>query len=370
MSTLYRNIALVVGFLLMAFLVYYFSSIVAYVLIAWVLSMIGQPLMDFFQQKLHFDRIKSGVNLSAILVIIIYFLVASLLIWLFVPLIIQQAANIGAVDIKSIANTLSPPIEQLNNWLVQMGWEGQITDPEEQLRESFFKYFDPTQVATFFSSLISVAAGLIIDIFSIVFITFFFLREQGLFVDFLISIMPSRFESHTIRAVDDASVLLTRYFGGILFQVTIITIIVSLGLSLFGIKNALLIGFFAALINVIPYVGPIIGAVFGTFVTISSNLDVDYYNILLPKIIKVVSVFAFMQLTDNFILQPFIFSNRVRAHPLEIFIVILMGATINGIMGMVLAIPTYTVLRVLARVFLSEYRVVQRLTKGMDRKEE
>ena len=69
---------------------------------------------------------------------------------------------------------------------------------------------------------------------------------------------------------------------------------------------------------------------------------------------------------DNFILQPFIFSNSVRAHPLEIFIVILMGATVNGVLGMVLAIPTYTVLRVLASVFFSEFKIVKSITGRME----
>ena len=146
---------------------------------------------------------------------------------------------------------------------------------------------------------------------------------------------------------------------------TIITIFVSVFLSILGIKNALLIGFFAALINVIPYLGPMIGAAFGVFITISSNLDLEFYNEMLPLLVKVVIVFASMQMLDNFLLQPFIFSNSVLAHPLEIFIIILVGAKLGGILGMVLAIPVYTVLRVVARVFLSEFKIVQKITGGM-----
>ena len=167
------------------------------------------------------------------------------------------------------------------------------------------------------------------------------------------------------HAVDESSRLLVRYFIGIATQIIVITTMVSLLLSLFGIKNALLIGFFAALINVITYVGPLIGAIFAVLLTISSNLDLNFYNEMLPLLLSVFGVFAVMQLVDNFLLQPFIFSNSVLAHPLEIFIVILMGAQINGIVGMVLAIPAYTVLRVIAKNFLSEFRIVQKLTQGM-----
>ena len=131
-------------------------------------------------------------------------------------------------------------------------------------------------------------------------------------------------------------------------------------------KNALLIALFAALINVIPYLGPIIGAAFGVLITISSNLDISFYAEMLPLLGKVVFVFGCMQLLDNFILQPFIFSNSVKAHPLEIFLIILIGAQLAGIPGMILAIPTYTVVRVIAKIFLSKYRLVKGITQNMD----
>ncbi len=368
-SALNRYLALAAGFLLFGALAYYFSNLVAYTLIAWVLSMLGQPLMRLFQNRLKIGRVKAGPNLSAVLVLLIYLLIAVLLVWLFVPLIVQQAAQIATVDFNSIANTLEPSIQKLNDWLASHGLAEQIKSPSEQLRETLFGSFDPGRIANFFSSLISITIGFLIDLFSVVFITFFFLKEQGLFVNFLVAITPSQYEDQIRHAVDDASHLLTRYFSGILLQITIITIIVSIGLSLLGVRNALLIALFAALINVIPYVGPIIGATFGVFVTISSNLEMDFYTQLLPLLVKVIGVFLFMQMTDNFILQPFIFSNSVLAHPLEIFLVILMGAKINGIMGMVLAIPAYTVIRLLARVFLSEFKIVQKLTGSLEERE-
>jgi predicted PurR-regulated permease PerM len=117
--------------------------------------------------------------------------------------------------------------------------------------------------------------------------------------------------------------------------------------------------------NVVPYLGPILGASFAVIIVVSANLDVSFYEVLLPKILKILGVFAVMQLIDNFLVQPNIFSKSVKAHPLEIFIVVLMGAKIGGVTGMILAIPAYTVIRVLAKVFLSEFKVVQRITKGL-----
>jgi len=81
--------------------------------------------------------------------------------------------------------------------------------------------------------------------------------------------------------------------------------------------------------------------------------------------LKVASVFLIIQLLDNILFQPIIFSNSVNAHPLEIFLVISIGGTLGGIPFMILAIPGYTVLRIVAKEFLSEFKIVQDLTKRL-----
>lgn len=366
MKKLSRNIAITIGILIVLFLIYTFSEIVAYVLIAWVLSMVGQPLMRFFQKRLRVGKFKAGPTLSAIFTLLTYFIIVLLLIWMFVPLVVEQANNLAGVDYAAIATALQEPFNNFQGWLSNKGMVWNNSSLENMLEESLKNSFNPGKIGTFFSSLLSAAGSIIIGIFSVVFITFFFLREQGLFVNFICALVPGKYEREVRNTIEESSLMLTRYFGGILVQITIITIFVTVFLSIFGVKNALLIGFFAALINVIPYLGPLIGAAFGIFITISSNLDLDFYTQMLPLLLKVVIVFGSMQMLDNFILQPYIFSNSVLAHPLEIFIVILMGAQIGGITGMVLAIPAYTVIRVIARTFLSKFKIVQKITDRME----
>jgi predicted PurR-regulated permease PerM len=150
-----------------------------------------------------------------------------------------------------------------------------------------------------------------------------------------------------------------------LFQVFMIGLYVSILLGILGVKNGILIGIFAAFLNIVPYLGPIIGALFAILVTISSNLELDFYTEMMPLLIKVCIVFASMQILDNFVLQPIIFSNSIMAHPLEIFIVVIAGAKIGGITGMVVALPIYTVFRVIAASFLSEFKIVQQLTQHL-----
>lgn len=449
-----RYLAIAISLFLIGAVFYYFSDIVAYVLIAWVLSMVGQPINEFYKKYL-----KLGNSGSAGLTLVTFIFLLSGLVWLFVPSIIKQAQNLAGIDYESLVESLEEPINSLNNVLVERGlMEGEIILPDdeisldstsniideitevieqdtfqiteleppnnknqisstfvsidsilmengdtvtktnitlqvninngtaeatnpvvidptveikhtdtpiEKIQKRIFTAFNPGQISQIFSTLIGFMGNLLIAIMSILFISFFFLREQGLFLNALQAIVPSKYGNEVIHALDDSSRLLRRYFVGVSIQVTIITIFVSLVLTIFGIKNALLIAFFAALINVIPYIGPVIGAMFGVLITISSNLDLPFYEEMLPLIFIVIATFAAMQLLDNFLLQPFIFSNSVSAHPLEIFIVILVGAKLSGIVGMVLAIPVYTVIRVIAKSFLSEFRLVQKLTKKL-----
>jgi len=90
------------------------------------------------------------------------------------------------------------------------------------------------------------------------------------------------------------------------------------------------------------------------------------YNELMPVFFKLLGVFVAVQLIDNNILVPFIYAKSVKSHPLEIFLVIIMGGSLAGFVGMLLAVPVYTVLRVIAREFFQQFRVVQKITETMD----
>ena len=332
--------------------------------------MLGQPLMRFFQSRIRIGKYHMGPTFSAICTLLTYVIVVSLLFVMFVPLIVEQANNLVTLDYAALAKTLEEPIQHLQAWLAEhnINWDPRST--EQRLNETLTQSFNPELIGNLFSMILSAAGSVFIAVFSIVFITFFFLKEQGLFSNFLLALAPNKYEKEVINTIDGISHLLTRYFGGILLQISIITIYVSFFLSVLGVRNALLIGFFAGIINVIPYLGPIIGAVFGVIITISSNMDIDFYTQMLPLIGRVALVFATVQMLDNFVLQPFIFSTSVLAHPLEIFLIILIGAQLGGITGMVLAIPAYTVLRVIARVFLSEFKIVQKITDRIQDHEE
>jgi predicted PurR-regulated permease PerM len=143
--------------------------------------------------------------------------------------------------------------------------------------------------------------------------------------------------------------------------------LIATGLWIFGVKNALLIGFFGGIMNIIPYIGPIIGSVIGLLLGVTSTLAAGSYNELLPVTLKLIGVFLVVNFIDNNILVPVIYSKSVKSHPLEIFLVIIIGGGIAGLLGMLLAVPVYTLLRVIAKEFFQQFRVVKKLTETIDK---
>lgn len=366
MNTISRYITIGLSVLAAVFLIYTFSDIVMFVIISWVLSMLGQPLMRVFRTYLRIGRFRAGKSVSAVLVLLCFIIVLLSVLLLFVPLVIQEADALANLDYNAIGKSLEAPLQQFNNWLVQYGIVTENRPPEQIIKDALMAVLNSSSISSFFGSSLSVVSNLLIGFFSIVFITFFFLKEPALFFNFMVALVPAKYEQQMRDVLNDISTMLTRYFGGVALQIFLIAVYVSIFLSILGVKNAILIGFFAALMNLIPYLGPALGGGIGILIAVSANLDADFTTVILPMTIKVLVVFWTVQMLDNYFLTPYIFSNTVLAHPLEIFIIILVGAKIGGVLGMVLAIPAYTVLRVVAREFLSRFKIVKRITGRLD----
>ncbi len=345
--------------------VYFFSSIVAYVMAAWVLSLIGQPLMHLYR-RIKIGKRRLGASLCAALTLLSFFLVAGLLFLIFVPTILTQANNLAHVDYRAIAKALEEPYARFNHWLITYGVKLPENSLEELVRKGLAGWFEPNKVGAIIASFIGAIGMVIVNTVSTLFIAFFFLQERRLFINFVLDLAPKEYEEPTRATIRHVTTLLTRYFGGIVVQMTVITIFMTIVLSILGIKSALLIALFGALTNVIPYLGPLLGAAFAIFITIASNLDLDFYTELLPMLIKVVVAFSVMQQLDNFFLQPYIFSTSVMAHPLEIFLATLMGANIGGVGGMILAIPVFTILRVIAKEFFQHFKIVKKMAGRLE----
>lgn len=364
MSNTQRILLSFIGLLLLVVVVWYLSNIVAYVLISAVLALIGRPLVTMLC-KVKVGRFQVPSALAAIVTLAAFVLVAAGFVSLFVPLVVEQARIISGIDINEVADNLEEPLAHLEAMLSQY----ELTDGEEHssevyLREQLATVLDFTRVSDVFGGLVGAFGNIFMALFSVLFITFFFLKDRNLLTNFIFGVTPDRHLEKVKNIIRSARTTLSRYFIGIIIQVSTITTVVTIGLMIVGIENALVIGFFAGLINVIPYIGPLIGASFGIVIGLSSNLGLDFYTELVPMAGWIALVFLIVQLTDNFLLQPLIFSNSVNIHPLEVFLLILIGSSLAGIPGMILAVPSYAFMRIVAVEFLSQFKIVQVMNKA------
>jgi predicted PurR-regulated permease PerM len=362
-----RNIVLALTLVLAVTLLYYFREIVTYVLIAWVVSMLGQPFMKVLHRVRIGKRHFLPPSVSAGLVLLFFLLLVTGLVSIFVPLVVEQANNLSGLDFNAFVTGLKQPISEATKLAHRFGLISPKEDVVQAAQHAFTKWVSPMQVSSLLSSILLTASDTVVGTISVLFIAYFFLRERNVMLtDFIAHIVPEHQEHGVREAVRDTTTMLSRYFGGLLMQMLFVAVCLTLALWLLGVQNALLIGIFAALINIVPYLGPMMACAFAVFITISSNLNLDFYQQVVPLIVKVVITFSFMELINDWIVQPLIFSNRVSAHPLEIFLVTLVGAKLGGIGGMILAIPTYTVARIVAREFFNQYRIVQTITSSLE----
>lgn len=344
------------------FLVWYFSSIVIYILVSAVLAIVGRPLV----------RRLAGLSIrgwrfprwaAALATLVLIWAVFVLFCALFVPLVFHKIYQLADLDLATIVSSVEEPVLRAQRYLHALfSASDERFSLTEALTETFRSLVNVDTINSAFSSVVNLALSVVISFFSISFITFFFLKDDGLFYSMVTALFPEKYGENVTRALDSITVLLSRYFTGILTESLLLMIAVALTMILFGMKggDALIIGLIMGVMNVVPYAGPLIGGIMSVFMGLVTPIDGFTASHTVMIIICSLLVLKSM---DDFILQPTLYSGRVKAHPLEIFIVILIAGSMAGIVGMLLAIPSYTVLRVFAKEFFSQFRLVRKLTR-------
>ena len=335
-----------IAVILLGIAVWYFSDIFAYITISLVLATVLRPLTNQISRiKVfggHIPRFVAILGSFAVVMGII-----SLFVVLFIPLITDQIEILSTMDFNVVFDTIIQPVKSFESFLI----ENNLTENDagfmvNNLRSGLLDFVKSINFTAIINQLISVTGSFFIGMLAITFITFFLLHENGIMRRQMIALIPNKYFEVFISALYKMEKLLSNYLLGLLFQMVSIFSLAAIGLSILGVNYAITIAVFAAVANLIPYLGPILGGTFGIIVSISTTGDFSFSNETILLIFKVFSVFAMVQAADNIVLQPLIFSKSVKAHPLEIFVIIFVGATIAGIPGMIGAIPVYTVLRV------------------------
>ncbi len=351
-----RAVGILAGIILLFYFLYQIRSVLAYIVIAAIISLIGRPIIRFLRRRLKF---KNGLAVGFTMIIIFGILFG--IMAMFIPLIAEQGHNLSLLNLDSLQNDLANLFNQINTYFSDRNIDLFKTLESMDLASTFSFGAIPNLLNSLLGALGSFSIGL----FSIIFITFFLLKDSALLHQGIMTFVKDTNEYRATQSFNKIKDLLSRYFLGLLLQILVLFILYTTILLIFGIKNALVIAFLCALLNLIPYVGPLIGGVIIMVLSMSSNLNMDFQTVILPTTIKVMIGYLIAQLIDNFISQPFIFSNSVKSHPLEIFLIIIIAGLLFGVVGMIVAIPVYTALKVIAKEFVPDWKIVQKLTKNL-----
>ncbi len=347
---------------------WYFSHITLYIIIAIIITLLANPLKSWLMQiPLGHRHMGTGIASALALIGITGMLVG--IIWLIAPTVNRQIHAITQVDTRLVERTYKEQMMQIDNFLHEYG----IIEPQENLETiithtvvSKIKQINPS---SFFNNFITGLGDLFLGIFSVLFIAFYILKDIPKLQGTLIHMMPDRHQDETQHVLSRSKKLLSNYFVGLAVEIILVAIVEWTLLSILHINNALLIALLGGIMVIIPYIGSIVacvsGCIFAVMTAYIEGPDIAIINIVL----KVVSVFVFCRILDNFFLQPYIASKSVKAHPLEIFLVILISGSIAGIPGMMLGIPAYTIVRVVAQEFFGNNNFVKTLTRHLSDKE-
>lgn len=355
-------------FCIIAALCWYFRNVIIYILLAVVVSLISQPVMTLMQ-KIKIKGRKAPDWLLAAFTLCLVFLLFFMVVTMIIPVVSSIVKGISLSSIDNAARQISVPLSELNGFLrscfPKLGDDFRI---EVALLGELNKILDMSLFSSVIGSAASMISSIGIGLFSVVFISFFFIKDSSLFSKMVAALVPDRHEETAVKAISDIGYLLSRYFTGVLIEMTGVALINFLGLMFIarlGFNASIGIAFLTGVLNIIPYVGPLAGGALGTILAlilkyssiVPIGLDVSFIWFTLILI----AIFSFTQLIDNILYQPVIYSTSIKSTPLEIFIVLLIAGHIGGPVGMLIAIPSYTVIRVVAFRFFRHIKAIRRL---------
>ena len=371
MNPTIRNILIFLGSALLILLFWYFRSIVVYILVSGVLSIMGRPLVDLFG-RIRIRNWNFPRSLSALFTLAIIWTLIILFFKTFIPLISQQISYFSSIESEKLVAFIDVPINKIETLFRSLNRDMSADlSLKEFIMEKVGGVLSINVIQNYIGSAVGIIGNLIVAVFSITFISFFFLKDHRLFFESILIWVPDKYVDNVSRALQSIKTLLTRYFIGIVIQSTCIMILVTIGMTIVGInfQQAIVMGLILGILNVIPYVGPWLGLFVAIIMGAASHMDQDWNLVVIPLVINMAIVEAIVHLIDNVVFQPVIFSNSVKAHPLEIFIVVLASGFAAGVPGMILGIPAYTVLRVFAREFFYNFKAVQKFTSSLSNEE-
>jgi len=346
-----RALFILIGLGIIIFFLWFFSDIVIYIFIAFLLSLLGSPLVKLLTRirigKWHFPA-----SLAAGITLILIIGVITLLFYLLIPALVNEIKFLSTLDFSSVGESIQDWLNQFDKPLRKFGILKRRQHVTDLLNAEITGFIQRISMSSVVSGTASIVSSLFIALFSILFMTFFSLKDHKIFFKLVRSWLPNKVQDNFDNIISATGKQFSAYFRGVMMEMFIVGFLEFLICAILGVPNALIIGTIGGLLNIIPYVGTLIAVAASIIVGVTSLLPVSpEMSLVWATVIKIVAAFGVAKMVDDFILQPFIYGRQTHSHPLEIFIVILMAGYIGGVFAMILAVPAYTLLRIIVNEF-------------------
>lgn len=325
-----KSVIFIVGFLLVALIVYNYSNLVLYAVIAMIFSYLLDPFVNRMQSA-GINRTFSITLVLATVLLFIFWISTSI-----IPIVAGRMAvltrQLTPENIVNIANLIEVNLRSSFEFIP----EGYLRDNVENIADDLFNF---NSFSDILGDLIGIFTNLFAAFIIIPFATFFFLKDGHKIRRDILQIVPNKYFETTLSLIDKVESRLGHYFRSVLLQCTLVGAASWIALSIAGLDNAGSVGVTIGIANTIPYFGPILGYLLSIIISIIETGD---FSLVIPCILAVL----FAQLLDNIILQPLIFSKSADIHPVAILFIVMIGAQTAGIFGMLIAIPIATILKI------------------------
>lgn len=352
-----RIVAILIFILGLALTAWYFKMIVIYMFLALILTILGNPLVNLLL-KIKYKKFHISQTIAALITLLVIISLFVLFIRYFFPLIASEVQDVLNVDTSLITNYIYDWLERLEKIFKNNGFLMQNEHLADFITVKMKQILEKISLTALFENMVHFVFTLIIGVFSVLFMTFFSLKDNKIFFKLICKIIPLSYRDSFSNILLTIKKQLVRYFSGVFLQMLIVGLLQGLLCFMLGVPKALLIGFIAGLLNIIPYAGPLIALILNTFIAAAGGMVTTVDPALITQaVIKIWIVFVVVKLLDDFLLQPLIYSKSVQSHPLEIFIVILAAGYLAGVLGMIIAVPAYSLIRIIVKEFFSQYYV-------------
>lgn len=325
-----KSVLGLMGAIILIMLFYNYSTLIGYAIVAMVLSYILDPIVNKMQASGMNRTLAITLTLCALILVLVW--ISTNIIPVIATQMVELAGQLNVQNVKNIATRIEGRLIENFSFLPSGFLRDNLTSVVEEL-------LDVGNLPNAVGNIIGIFTNIFSAFLVIPFATFFFLKDGSRIRRELLRLVPNKYFETTLSLIDKVEVRLGVYFRSVMLQSLLVALFSWLALSIAGLNNALSVGIAVGLANTIPYFGPIIGYILSIIVSI---IEVGDFSLVLACVIAIL----FVQLLDNLVFQPLIFSRSADLHPVAILFIILIGAETAGILGMLIAIPIATIVKI------------------------